>query len=300
MLTKLRIAILIVLITLCIAPQAEAFVGASFFMQGAAVCSYPLPLGSNTVIAAYGLRLLNASYATPTKIIRVQRTSDNTQSDIGTAANNCDLDTNAFNAFCAATTCFVAKWYDQSGNGADASQATFGSMPQLLLNQQNGRPGAVFGGSTHYLTATLPASTAITFAGIIKTGSSIATNAFIMTVGNTTDNRIPAVFSSACVSSSDVAGVAKNGTIACSASTAYRWISTFTNSARQVYLNGVHGTDETTTQAMASETALTIGSGATQLQPWTGTINEMILFAPSLSSTDSATESSMQGSYWGL
>jgi hypothetical protein len=36
--------------------------------------------------------------------------------------------------FCAATTCFVTKFYDQSGNTRDISQATAGNQPQIFLS----------------------------------------------------------------------------------------------------------------------------------------------------------------------
>lgn len=60
---------------------------------------------------------------------RVQRSSDGTQQDIGFRNNV--LDYASALAFANGSTLTVAKWYDQSGNGADLSQATTANQPSL-------------------------------------------------------------------------------------------------------------------------------------------------------------------------
>ena len=72
-------------------------------------------------LALYSMRQCGAGYAG--KCVRVQRTSDNTQQDIGFAANGV-IDMAAAAAFASGSLLFLAKWYDQSGAGLDLVQAT--------------------------------------------------------------------------------------------------------------------------------------------------------------------------------
>jgi hypothetical protein len=88
-----------------------------------------------TPAAAYSLRRLKSTYAGPG--IKLRRTTGGTQ-DIGflgfTGFTGAPLDTAAAAAFCAATTCFIDTWYDQSGNARHATQATAGSQPAFIFN----------------------------------------------------------------------------------------------------------------------------------------------------------------------
>jgi hypothetical protein len=80
--------------------------------------------------AAYSLRKLTPN---ATNCIRVRRTSDNTEQDIGFVANvpNSPIDTAALLAFVGAGNGFVVTWYDQSTNGRNGTQST--STRQLRI-----------------------------------------------------------------------------------------------------------------------------------------------------------------------
>jgi hypothetical protein len=80
----------------------------------------------------YGLRGYTCTYAGPgnNPAIDIRRASDSTTTTINILASGF-LDTTTATIFCAATTCFVSKWYDQSGNGLHAIQATTANQPQL-------------------------------------------------------------------------------------------------------------------------------------------------------------------------
>jgi hypothetical protein len=99
--------------------------------------------------AAYSLRKLRAAYTG--SAIRVRRT-DLTESDIGfTSAGN--LDTTALLGFTgtgALDNGFITTWYDQSGNGRDATQTTAINQPQIVnsgsLILQNFKPAVQFDG----------------------------------------------------------------------------------------------------------------------------------------------------------
>jgi hypothetical protein len=97
----------------------------------------PLPLDNfATPAAAYSLRRLKSSYAGPA--IRLRRASDNAEADINflgfTGFTGAPIDTAAASAHCAATTCFVVTWYDQSGNARHNGQSTPASQPPFIFN----------------------------------------------------------------------------------------------------------------------------------------------------------------------
>ena len=79
---------------------------------------------------AYSLRKLRSAYSG--NCIRVRRSSDNTEQDIGFVGNN--LDTASLLTFCGAGNGFVTAWYDQSGNGRNATQITAGRQSRIVLN----------------------------------------------------------------------------------------------------------------------------------------------------------------------
>jgi hypothetical protein len=78
--------------------------------------------------AAYSLRKLRFLYTG--NAIRVRRSSDNAEQDIGFSSGN--LDTTALTTFCSGTNGFVTTWYDQSGNGYNATQTTAANQPQIV------------------------------------------------------------------------------------------------------------------------------------------------------------------------
>src|SRR5210317_2258769 len=90
--------------------------------------------------AAYSLRQLSNSYTG--NAIRVRRSSDNTEQNIGFV--NGELDTSTLETFCSGTNAYVTTWYDQSGNARDASQTTAANQPQIVSSgsviTQNGKP----------------------------------------------------------------------------------------------------------------------------------------------------------------
>ena len=92
--------------------------------------------------AAYSLRLLDSSYVG--SAIRVRRSSDNTEQDIGFNVFG-ELDTVSLMAFVGASYGGVKIFYDQSGNGADATQTVIASQPLIvsagtLITLSNGKP----------------------------------------------------------------------------------------------------------------------------------------------------------------
>lgn len=102
-------------------------------------------------IAAYSLRKLSINYEGPA--IRVRRDSDNTETDIGFvfSTNGQVLDEDALTAFVGPANGFIAKWYDQSGNGVDQQRTIQNQQPQIVASgnvmKDNGNPAAYFDGT---------------------------------------------------------------------------------------------------------------------------------------------------------
>jgi hypothetical protein len=97
--------------------------------------------------AAYSLRLLNSDYGGAA--IQVRRSSDNAVLDIGFEGDG-NLNIGALLAFCGAGNGFVTTWYDQSGNGRNATQSTAANQPQIVSSgnvlQVNSQPTLTYDG----------------------------------------------------------------------------------------------------------------------------------------------------------
>jgi len=89
---------------------------------------------------AYSVRKLRSSYSG--SALRVRRSSDNTEQDIGFTGN--DLDTTSLSSFVGVSDGFITKWYDQSGSVNDLVQTTASLQPQIVsggtILTENGKP----------------------------------------------------------------------------------------------------------------------------------------------------------------
>lgn len=77
--------------------------------------------------AAWGLRKLIRG---ATQCIRVRRSSDSTESDIGFSGDA--LDVSALLTFCGAGSGYIRTIYDQTGNGEDYYQTVAGAQPRIV------------------------------------------------------------------------------------------------------------------------------------------------------------------------
>lgn len=84
-------------------------------------------LDSYTAAVGYSLRKLRTAYSG--SAVRVRRSSDNAEQDIGFASGR--LDTASLLSFCGVGNGFVTTWYDQVGS-TNATQTTAGSQPQIV------------------------------------------------------------------------------------------------------------------------------------------------------------------------
>ena len=96
-------------------------------------------------VCAYSLRVVDQNF---TSCIRVRRSSDNTETNIGFAGNV--LDVSALLAFTGAGNGFVSQWFDQSANASHLYQGDTTKQPRIVLagvvDRSNGLPSILFDG----------------------------------------------------------------------------------------------------------------------------------------------------------
>lgn len=104
---------------------------------------------------AYSLRKVVPAYAG--SAIRVRRSSDSTEQDIGFSSGA--LDTAALTTFAGAGDAFVTTWYDQSGNARHLTQATTAAQPKVVaagaVVASGGKPAVTFDGTDDVVFGTV-------------------------------------------------------------------------------------------------------------------------------------------------
>jgi|LakMenE01Jun11ns_1017448.scaffolds.fasta_scaffold9792471_2 hypothetical protein len=137
---------------------------------GSQIQSYAFLLDTYTsAAAAYSLRKLRSAYTG--SAIRVRRSSDNTEQDVG-FSSAFGLDTSSLTSFCGSGNGFVTTWYDQSGNAKNATQSTAANQPQIVssgsLINVNSKPAAQFTKANNHnlINTTLVTSSAMTYSWV--------------------------------------------------------------------------------------------------------------------------------------
>jgi len=106
--------------------------------------------------AAYSLRKLSSTYNG--SAIRVRRSSDNAETDIGFVNNQ--LDTATLLTFCGAGNGFVTTWYDQSGNAINIVQVTNSYQLPIVVSgviyTTNTKPSMFLNGSGGFCKLDFP------------------------------------------------------------------------------------------------------------------------------------------------
>lgn len=113
---------------------------------------------------AFSLRRLSMNYTGPA--IRVRRSSDNAELDIGFVGEQLDVD--ALLSFVGSGSAFITIWYDQSGLGLNAIQTNAIQQPRIVnngvLDTRNNLPALRFlDANSHRLLTTGGASWGRTF-----------------------------------------------------------------------------------------------------------------------------------------
>lgn len=118
---------------------------------------YAGPFDGITFAALYGLKRFLTAYTGD--LIRLRRDSDNAESDFGYVTATGLLDAAAIATWLSSATGYVVTWYDQSGNGRNATQATAGSQPAYVASGVNSLPTLQFDGSADYMETSVTVAT---------------------------------------------------------------------------------------------------------------------------------------------
>jgi hypothetical protein len=123
---------------------------------------------------AYSFRKLSEAYAG--SAVRIRRSSDNAEADIGFSGT--EFNTAAAAAHIGGGSGFIVTMYDQTGNGYDITQATAANQPAYSATGLNGLPtGSWDGGNVAIRSGDFPTA-----------GSNVVTSAIVATIANTGSN----------------------------------------------------------------------------------------------------------------
>ena len=264
---------------------------------------YLLDLFPATV--AYSLRKLRSGQA---KAIRVRRSSDNAQQDIGFVGD--ELDTASLLSFCGVGNGFVTTWYDQSGNEYNATQTTQANQPQIVnsgvLNTKGGKAACVWTVSNSML-ATVPtqdmAGIGYSFSVVadLTTGSpaqGLITNRVgsdWFTFGAATDYRVLMVESRNNGNSTDLY---TEFNPAGQGNQVYSVVKTLSDCT--IYRNGATVSSRSGNIGGGTTTFWKIGEWYVSTNSWLGTIQEIHIFYSSLPTIDRQSIERDQGAYYGI
>lgn len=138
----------------------------------------------------YSVRRLSSSYFGSS--IRVRRSSDNAEQDIGFL--NGELNQASLTAFTGVSNGFITKWYDQSGNGNDLVQAAVASQPQIVaagvVQTTNGKPSINFDGVNDFFNLTTGISSTPNWSSFMV-GKKTAMGTVGPMLSNTDNNNAP-------------------------------------------------------------------------------------------------------------
>ena len=164
----MRLLILIFVLSFSLKCEAQIIRANPFYIQKTMGVSLLLDTYTGAKVAV-SLRKLRNAYTG--SAVRVRRSSDNAEQDIGFNGAN-EIDTAVLKTFIGANTGYVVKWYDQSGNANDASQSTTTQQGAIVISgavqRTNGKVSVYFDGDDAYNTATVSLNTYLYISAIFK------------------------------------------------------------------------------------------------------------------------------------
>ena len=260
----------------------RAFMGSGF---SGLLDSYP------GAAAAYSLRALSAGWVAG-DVVNVRRSSDSAVQDF-TASQilNGDLLT-----FTGAGDGFVTTWYDQSGNGEDATQATTTAQPKIVDTGSLVVGGLDFDGVDDTLnTALVPPSTAT----IIGVATSAESSGVIVGGRDSTDER--SYISVGASNGFSYAVANETFTSATALSSPSLWFARYNGSNKSLHGDGVELDSSAQAQSVDNSTqGYNIGSLNSAGSPivlWNGQVSEVIIYPTDEAANRVAIESNIMTHY---
>lgn len=265
-------------------------------------CSYPLDDYTGAE-AAFSLRKIGSAYAG--SAIRVRRSSDNTEQDIG--FTGCNLDTSTLKTFVGTGGTddgFIVTWYDQSGNTFDVTQATSGTQPKIMGNgviyRLGGLPFAYFEGSRYLERANImSAASSATLIMVAKNDadppSCNTCGTALELIGNNNASHFP--YSDGVVYDGFASQTRKTtGNPTASLASKFLLFTTSAASDWKMYINNsLHYS--TATNVYTSNSNLIVGASRFYTFSYKGYISEIILYDSNKESDRSGISSSINSYY---
>ena len=151
--------------------------------------------GSTLLLDETGLGSAHGAYSVARKLrgaysgsaIRVRRSSDNAEQDIGFSSDV--LDESALTTFIGANDGFIVTIYDQSGNTKDATQSNTSDQAKIVssgtVTKDNGKPAAELAVGNYYAYSggTISAQTAVSILGVFNASAAAGTSNIKYAVG---------------------------------------------------------------------------------------------------------------------
>ena len=267
---------------------------------------------------AYGLRRLRRLYTG--FCIRVKRSSDNAQLDIGFDSQG-NLDILALLAFVGTGSGFVTIWYDQSGNGRNATQTTAANQPQIVSNgvlqTEGGKPAILFDGVDDYLAAPSPLIDTThslfvlftpkienQFGAVFGQWSSGQIGRFYLIANQISSGAASAGFLNLANTTATGGGGGSGFAAEVAISNTPTLITSISSTGSEQWKLFKNGTewDSATITSVYTGVNSAIGSlnGTGALFPFEGTVSELISFPSVLSTTDRQTLERNEGKYYSI
>jgi hypothetical protein len=249
--------------------------------------------------SAYSLRKLRSNYSG--FCIRVRRSSDNAEQDIGFVNNIVDI--TALTTFCGAGDGFLSFWYDQSVFGNNLRQTILLAQPQIVNSGNilllNSEPTLLFNGTSQYFISSLSLSSIQTTIVAVSKQTSVDANyrrllsfdlfsdGYYLGSNAGTDDML-AIFDNIILTCFGGTSITQNITIAYNNSTTGFLIS-----------NGTQVNSITTTVVSYGSKPLYVGTdrnlGASEF--WNGNIQEIIIYPTNQSSNLSGINTNINSFY---
>jgi hypothetical protein len=259
-------------------------------------------------LVAYAFRKLRTAYAG--SAVRIRRSSDNAEADIGFSGNN--FDTAAAAAHIGGGTGFIVTWYDQSGNGYNLTQSTAGAQATYVASGIGSLPCLDFvaASSTHLKTT----DNAIALGGTVLSVFTVA----IMDSASSSSGRLTAVVDGATDYDNNESAIliSRNGTNqevanwrnsvasqkATTYGTAFRYATIYDGSIENIYVNTSGGTALATTATWGAGVTGWAGGGVEFGTPflfWDGNASEIVWWASDQTASLAGIDAN-QSSYYGI
>ena len=213
--------------------------------------------------AAYSLQDLAVGSGS-TRVVRVRRSSDNAEDDFAASeVANGTLTTWVGSG----NDGFVETWYDQSGNGRDATQSTAGNQPKIVsggaLVLRNGKPTVDFYNNSSFSTSAFTDGSAHSSFAVINNQAANSNRKVFYAkaefpnkgfVWNYRGDQTAGKYDSVSFDGSTRSLIYNN-----SSSPLYALVSTFINSSKKLFINGSTAASSSNS-FVADDGTLTIGS----------------------------------------